>query len=243
MNGRAAAPARPSLARRCLAEALGTGLLVGLGIGAIVAGDRVGGTSFVVLAIAWFLAVTVAIGSAVDRSGAHLNPAVTAALSIGGRFPRREVLPYLVAQLTGALVGSVAVLALLGPGDRLGATVPSTDDLVRPFAGELVFTFLLVLVVFQMPSDLRGRRWWIAAPGAVVAIATFLIGPVSGSSLNPARTIAPALLTGAFTDLWVYLTAVPLGAIAAVPVALGLARWRARTAGVDPSETRRVGVR
>jgi aquaporin NIP len=203
-----------SIVRRAAAEAIGTAILVGLGTGAIVGGARAGGIPQGALAIAWFLAVLIPIALFVRISGAHLNPAVTLALAVSGRIAWREVAPFVLAQLGGALVASTVVLLTLGDTAHLGATVPAEGDLLRAFPAEFAFTAALIAAVFVL-ADFGdgGGRWRLVLPPLVVGVATFIIGPWTGSSLNPARTIAPAILSGTYTDLWLYLIAVPLGAL------------------------------
>jgi aquaporin Z len=158
-------------------------------------------------------------------SGAHLNPVLTAALAIDREFPRREVGPYMLAQFAGAFAGSATVLVLLGRAGRLGSTVPLEGQLPLAFVAELSFTFLLAFSVFAIARRGPGsRRWRLLLPGAVVGLSTYLIGPLTGSSLNPARTLAPAVLSGTFQGLWLYFLAVPLGALLAVPTARVLDR-------------------
>ena len=203
-----------SIASRAAGEAAGTALLVGIGTGTIVAAARLGGIPQWEMALAWFLAVLIPILFFIQLSGAHLNPVVTLALAVSGRIAWREVPPYLVGQFSGALLASEVVLVALGNHAHLGATVPTGGDALRAFPLEAVFTAGLVVAVFVLADLGEGfRRWRILLPPAVVGLSTFLIGPWTGSSLNPARTLAPAILSGTYTDLWVYLTAVPLGAL------------------------------
>lgn len=207
------------LIRRAAGEAAGTFLLVGLGTGTIVGVARFGGIPSWEMGIAWFAAVLVPIFLFVRRTGAHLNPIVSIALAASGRVAWREIPTYLAGQIAGAFAGSAAVAVLLGTGVHLGATVPQGGDLVRAFVGETVFTAALVGAVFLLADRGEGaRRWRLLLPPSVVGISTAVIGPWSGSSLNPARTLAPAVLSGTFTDLWLYLTAVPLGALAMAAV-------------------------
>jgi len=199
---------------RFAGEAVGTALLVAIGTGAVVGGARLGGIPQWQLAIAWFLAVLVPILIFIDLSGAHLNPAVTAALAASGRISWREVPAYVAGQLLGAFLGSAVVLFALGGGAHLGATTPRSGDAPLAFALELGFTAALVASVFVLSDRGEGRfRWRILLPPAVVGLSTFLIGPYTGSSLNPARTIAPAVLSATYGAIWVYLLAVPLGAL------------------------------
>ena len=199
---------------RIAAEAAGTALLVGIGTGSIVGAARVGGAPQWELALAWFLAVLVPIFLFIGVSGAHLNPAVTLALAVSGRISWGEVPPYWAGQFVGAFVGSLTVLATLGDSAHLGATVPRTGDAGPTFLLELVFTAALVTAVFLLADQGEGRwRWRLALLPAVVGLSTLLIGPITGSSLNPARSLAPAVLSGTYTDLWIYFLAVPVGAV------------------------------
>ena len=213
----------PSRGRRMLAEGVGTALLVSIGTGAIVLFARAGGAAQWELAGAWLVAVLIPIVLFVDVSGAHLNPVVTLGLALSGRVAWAEAPSYLVAQFAGAFLGSALVAASFGTEAHLGSTVPSTGVLVA-FGAEATFTAALVAAVFLLADRGVGRRRWrLALPPLVVGVSTYLIGPLTGSSLNPARTLAPAILSGTTTDLWVYLTAVPLGAL------LVAAAWRPRS--------------
>lgn len=205
-----------ALLRPLGAEAAGTCLLVTIATGAAVAGADLGGVPLWTLAAAAFVAISLPVLLFVSVSGAHINPAVTLALWASGRFPRTRVLPYVAAQVAGAFVGSALVLLFLGNALHLGATVPAAGDWGRAMVGEFAFTFLLVLSVTLLVAFGAGpARLGLLAPGAVVAVATYVLGPITGCSLNPARTIAPAVLSGTYTDLWAYLIAVPAGALAA----------------------------
>jgi aquaporin Z len=206
-----------SLPRRVVAEAAGTALLVGIGTGAIVAASRAGGVSQAWLAVAWFVAVAVPIFLFARLSGSHINPVVTLALAIARRFPLRELPAYVGAQLVGAFAGSFFVRVTLGNEAHLGATLPAGGDLGLTFLLEFVFTCLLILSVLWLTSEGTTVRWWdLLLPPLVVGVSTFLIGPWTGSSLNPARTLAPGLLSGDVVGLWVYLVSVPLGSLSAV---------------------------
>ncbi|MCI4352137.1 MAG: aquaporin [Thermoplasmata archaeon] len=208
----------PSLVRRCLSEVAGTFLLVGIGTGGMVAGAEAGGVPQWGLAVAWFVAVSLPIVLCIRISGAHLNPVVTGALAMSGRIAPSEAPVYWAGQLIGAFLGSLSVAALVGRAIHIGATLPANGDLLRTFLSELAFTALLVVAVFVLADRGEGRRRWrLLLPGGVVALATIAIGPWTGSSLNPARSIAPAVLSGTYDGLWVYLVATVLaGAIMAV---------------------------
>ncbi len=214
-------------ARRWAAEVGGTALLVGIGTGTIVAAGRVGGIPQWWMGCAWFAAVLIPLVLFIARSGAHLNPAVTFALALSGRFAWRNVPGYWAAQFAGAFVASAAVLTALGPSSHLGATIPVQGGLLLDFAVEAIFTALLVASVFLLADRGEGRRRWrMLLPPLVVGVSTYVIGPWTGSSLNPARTVAPAVLSGTFTDLWLYLVSAPLAA--AVVAAL----WRPQSVDI-----------
>jgi aquaporin NIP len=203
-----------SLLRRCAAEVAGTALLVGIGTGVIVANARTGLFPLPLLAVAWALAVLLPILLFVRVSGAHLNPVVSLALAASGRIDRREVPAYVLAQAAGAFLASGMVLIALGNAGALGATVPADGQVVRAFLAEVAFTALLVASVFALADRGAGRfRWRLGLPPLAVGLSTYVIGPWSGSSLNPARTLAPAVVAGVYIDLWVYLVAVPVGAL------------------------------
>jgi aquaporin NIP len=211
------------LVRRLLAESAGTAALVGIGTGAIVLAARYGGGPQWELAIAWFAAVLVPIVLFVRVSGAHLNPAVTLALAASGRVAWKETPVYVVGQFAGAFVGSAAVALLVGRGADLGSTLPSTG-LVLAFVAEASFTAALVAAVFCLADLGEGRRRWrLLLPPLVVGVSTYVIGPLTDSSLNPARSIAPAVLSGTYTGLWVYLIATPFAALLVAAV------WRPRS--------------
>jgi glycerol uptake facilitator-like aquaporin len=187
------------------------------------------------MAIAWFFAVLVPIVLFIRVSGAHLNPAVTLALAASGRLAWSETPGYWASQFLGAFLASFVILLVLGGGSHLGATIPLNDDLLRTFGAEAAFTALLVATVFVLADWGEGRsRWRIVLPPGAVGISTYVIGPWTGSSLNPARSIAPAVLSGAYTDLGVYLVAVPLAA--AVVAVL----WRPRSVDVTDRGPGRV---
>lgn len=205
----------PSAARRTAAEAAGTALLVAIGTGAIVAAGRAGGIPQWELALAWFAAVFVPIALFVSVSGAHLNPAVTLGLAVSGRVAWAEVPSYFLGQFSGAFLGSALVAGVLGTSSHLGSTLLSTG-IVEGFLLEAACTATLLASVFLLADRGEGpHRWRLALPPLVVGASTYLIGPLTGSSLNPARTLAPAILSGSYANLWVYLAAVPFGALAA----------------------------
>jgi glycerol uptake facilitator-like aquaporin len=213
-----------ALAPRVVAELLGTATLVAIGTGTIVTGAATGTLSDGTLALGWFLAVALPLVVAAPISGGHLNPAVTALLTLRGRFPAREVPGYLAAQLVGAFLGSALVELALGNGAHLGAALPPHGDLVGAFGGELLGSLALLVTVVYLDS--RGRRptgLELLLPAIAVGGATFLFGLRWGLSLNPFRTLAPAVLSGAYAGFWVFfltafVAAVGLAALLRVAV-------------------------
>lgn len=204
------------LGRLLLAEALGTFVLVFIGCGAIMVDARDGGLGTLGIAIAFGLAITVMIAAVGHVSGAHFNPAVTVALWTRGAFPLHLIAPYVIAQLVGGICAALTLRASLGHIGNLGATVPSGSS-GQAFVWELILTTILVSVVLAVATDPRGGRHPAALViGGTVALDALVGGPVTGASMNPTRTLAPALAGGPTTGLWIYLTAPFAGAAIAV---------------------------
>ncbi len=202
------------LAQACLAEGIGTFGLVFAGTGAVIS-DVVtgGGVTHVGIALTFGLIIFAMISALGHISGAHFNPAVTLAFASAGHFPRRHVLPYIGGQVTGALAASVLLRALFGNVARLGATVPHGSD-AQSFALEIVLTFFLMLVITAVATDARAvTRAAAFAIGGTVGLEALFAGPISGASMNPARSLAPALVSGDLTSLWLYLVGPVIGAL------------------------------
>jgi aquaporin NIP len=208
--------------RKLLAESIGTFALVLAGTGAIVVDAATGGAvTHAGVALTFGLVVLAMIEVFGDVSGAHLNPAVTLGFVAASRFPMRLAFSYVAAQCLGALAAS-ALLALLFPGSpTLGATLPSESS-AQSFGLEVAMSWLLMLVVLSVSagSKERGLPAGVAI-GAVVGLEALFGGPISGASMNPARSLAPAVVAGRLDHLWIYLTAPVLGALLAVPAC----RW------------------
>jgi MIP family channel proteins len=196
-----------------VAEAIGTFALVFAGCGAIAVGTL--GPPGV--AAAFGLAILTMVYALGHVSGAHFNPAVTLGFAIGRHFPVARVGPYWVAQVAGAVAAAGLLRATLGDVP-LGVTQPAGTD-VQAFVWEVVLTFFLMLVIVSVATDTRavGQGAAIAIGGAV-ALGSLVGGPVSGASMNPARSLGPALVSGELNALWIYLVAPPVGAIGAVLV-------------------------
>lgn len=203
--------------RPLAAEAIGSFILVFAGTGAIVANDLSGGAvTHVGVSLVFGLAVMALISTLGDVSGAHLNPAVTLAFWKAGRLPFRSVRGYVAAQMAGALAASAAVRLIFPGHPTLGATLPA-GPLPQAFLLEFLLTAILMFVILGVSTGAKEKGATAGtAIGAVVALAALLGGPISGASMNPARSLAPALLSGHVESLWIYLTAPLLGAILAV---------------------------
>jgi aquaporin NIP len=203
--------------KRCCAELIGTFALVFAGTGAIIINEASGGAvTHVGVALTFGLIVLAMIYTVGDISGAHLNPAVTIGFWAARRLPSRGVLPYIGSQLAGALLASGLLRILFPENKLLGATLPAGSEL-QSFVLETVLTFLLMLTILNVSTgaEEKGITAGIAV-GAVIALAAMFAGPICGASMNPARSLAPALLSRHFEHLWIYLAAPPLGACAAM---------------------------
>lgn len=207
--------------RPYLAEAIGTFALVFAGTGAIVINDVSGGTiGHGGIALTFGLVVMAMIYAFGDLSGAHLNPAVTVGFFLARRTEASSVLPFIGAQLAGATVASGLLAFLFRDHLSLGSTIPA-GTVWQSFVLEVVLTYLLMLVILQVSSGSKevGTLAGIAI-GGVVALEAMFAGPICGASMNPARSIAPAIVSGnglAMTTLWIYIAAPLLGVIFAVP--------------------------
>jgi aquaporin NIP len=203
--------------KRAFAEMLGTFGLVFAGTGAIVVNETANGAiSHVGIALTFGLTVLAMIYTFGDISGAHLNPAVTIGFWAARRLPGRDVVPYLAAQCGGALLASGLMRFLFPQNSTLGATLPSGPAL-QSFVLETVLTFLLMLTILNVSTGAKEKGITAGiAVGSVIALEAMFAGPISGASMNPARSLAPALVSGHFEHLWLYIAAPTLGAAAAV---------------------------
>jgi aquaporin Z len=203
--------------KRFCAEIIGTFGLVFAGTGAIIINQvSNGAVTNVGIALTFGLIVLAMIYTFGDISGAHLNPAVTIGFWSAKRLPGRDVLPYVASQVFGAALAS-AVLRLLFPESwLLGATLPAGTEM-QSFILEAILTFFLMLTILSVSigAKEKGITTGIAI-GSVIALEAMFAGPICGASMNPARSFAPALVSGHCEHLWIYLTAPPLGAVVAM---------------------------
>ncbi len=204
--------------KQLLAEYIGTFILVFAGTTAIVVNDISGGAiTHIGISLVFGLAVAAAIYSFGDISGAHINPAVTIAFWQAKRFPAQQVMPYITAQLAGAATASGFVRVLFPTHETLGATLPS-GSVYQTFTLEILLTFVLMSIILNVTVDAKEEGLHAGAIiGGVVMLAALFGGPVSGASMNPARSFGPALFTGELSSTFIYFIAPAIGAMLAIP--------------------------
>lgn len=215
------AAVRPEIARRVAAEGLGTCILVASGCGAIVVNSMTGELGHGGVAASFGLVVMVLVAALGHISGAHFNPAVTITFAWMRHFPWREVPAYIAAQVTGAVAGALVLRSAFGMVSDLGATLPAGTP-QQALVVEIALTCVLMFVITAVATDTRavGELASIAI-GATVALDALWGGPVSGASMNPARSIGPALVAGAWKAHWVYW----LGPVAGATLGAALYQW------------------
>ncbi len=203
--------------KRYFAEFLGTFALVFCGTGAIVINHESGGAvTHVGVAFTFGLIVMVMIYSIGTVSGAHLNPAVTIAFTVARRFPVRETIPYILSQLAGAITASVVLRFMFPSNPSLGMTLPAGSS-AQSFILETILTFFLMFVTIQVSTGSKEQGMFAGlAIGSTVLLEAMFAGPISGASMNPARSAAPAISSGNLEHLWLYIAAPILGAVVAV---------------------------
>ena len=198
------------------AELIGTFILVFAGTGAIVINELYGSVTHLGTGLTFGLVVTAVIYAIGETSGAHINPAVSISFWVAKRIDAKEVLPYILFQLLGAFLASFTIKILFPQSNLLGSTLPA-GSWEQSFILEFILTFILMFVILQVSSGSKEAGTMAAiAIGAVVGLEAIFAGPVSGASMNPARSIAPAVMAGHLTHLWLYIVATTLGAVASV---------------------------
>lgn len=208
--------------KKLFAEFLGTFGMVFAGTGAIIVNDQTGALGHSGVALTFGLIVLAMIYCFGDVSGAHMNPAVTISFAVAGRSEWRTVPSYIGAQMLGAFVASGLLKFLFPASAHLGATIPS-GALSQSFVLEIVLTFFLMLVVLSVSTGAKEKGMTAGiAVGAIIALEAMFAGPICGASMNPARSLAPALVSGHLENVWLYLTAPIFGALLAIPACRGV---------------------
>ena len=205
--------------KKCIAEFLGTYALVFAGTGAIIIDQQAHGSiTHVGVAITFGLIVMSMIYALGDISGAHLNPAVSIAFAAAKKFQLKELVPFILSQLSGAAAASLTLKYLFPDNQFLGATIPAGSDM-QSFILEFILTFFLMLVIINVAKGSKEQGMFAGlAIGSVVALEAMFAGPICGASMNPARSFGPAVVSGHMEHLWIYLSATTLGASSAIPV-------------------------
>jgi aquaporin Z len=191
--------------RRLMAEGIGTFFLVLIGPGAVMVNAYSGGAiGYTGVALAFAFVVTAMVYALGHLSGAHINPAVTIGFWSVRRFPAREVGPYVLAQVLGAVAACAFLRAVLGPVGHVGATLPSLP-VGAAFAVEWLLSFALMFVIMAVATDERAASGFAGvAVGLTVGFCALTGGPLTGASMNPARSFGPALIGGTWTAHWIY---------------------------------------
>lgn len=209
-----------SCSREMLAEGIGTFILVFAGTGAVMV-NQVSGGAITHLGISFVFGAVVAalIYTLGHISGAHFNPAVTLAFWTSGFFPKRRVLPYVLAQSVGAIAASTLLLVALGSVAKLGATLPLNGNWLQSLVLETVLTFILMFVILGSGLDRRAPIGFAGlAIGLTVGLEAAFMGPITGASMNPARSLGPSVVGGIWQHHWLYWVAPIVGAQLAVLV-------------------------
>ena len=203
--------------QKFMSEFIGTFALVFAGTGAIIVNEISNGSiTHVGIALTFGLIVLAMIYTVGEVSGAHLNPAVTLGFFAAGRLPAKDVLPYMASQSTGALCASGTLRLLFPKNETLGATLPA-GAVAQSFVLEIILTLLLMFVILNVSTGAKEKGITAGiAVGSVIALEAMFAGPISGASMNPARSLAPAIISGHLQHLWIYLLAPCVGAVIAV---------------------------
>lgn len=222
--------------KTCFAEFFGTFCLVFAGTGAIVIDGISGGAiTHAGVALTFGLVVLAMIYAIGDVSGAHLNPAVTIAFATAGRFGWAQVPAYVAAQLAGAFTASAVLRFLFPTHASLGATLPA-GSAMQSFVLEVILTAMLMFVILSVSTGAKEKGITAGiAVGAVIALEAMFAGPICGASMNPARSISPAIVSGQWQHLWVYIAGPMLGALVAIPICCAARSGECCTPANEPS--------
>ena len=203
--------------KKYYAEAIGTYMLVFCGTGAIIINQEMNGViTHPGIAATFGLIVAAVIYALGDVSGAHINPAVTIAFALRKVFPVKEIVPYILSQSVGAILASFTLHLLFPLNEQLGGTFPA-GSVMQSFLLEILLTFFLMFVILRVSQGSREQGIMAGmAIGAVVLLEALFAGPISGASMNPARSLGPAIISGELQFLWIYISAPIIGSSLAV---------------------------
>jgi len=203
--------------QRLTAEFLGSFALVFAGTGAIVINDVTSAVTHVGISLTFGLVVLALIYSLGDVSGAHFNPAVTLAFAFARRFSLRDAVPYIIVQCAGAILASVCLRLMFPENEKLGGTIPR-GSAMQSFVLEVLLSGFLMFVILNSTTGAKEKGLTVGiVVGSVIALEALFAGPISGASMNPARSLGPAIVSGHLESLWIYLLAPTIGTILAVP--------------------------
>lgn len=207
--------------KKYIAEIIGTYALVFCGTGAIMMNDISGGAvTHIGIAMTFGFIVTAMIYAIGDISGAHINPAVSLAFWAVGEFSGKDLVPYIIAQLIGAVFASATLYLLFPDANTMGETLPA-GSAMQSFILEIILTFFLMFVIINVATGSKETGIMAGlAIGLVVLLEAAFAGPICGASMNPARSIAPAIFAGNLAHLWLYITGPIIGAL------LGVGAWK-----------------
>ncbi|MDC3253028.1 aquaporin [Crocinitomicaceae bacterium] len=201
--------------KRYVAETIATFFLIFCGTGAMVINTETGVVTHTGVAAAWGLIVAIMIFTYGRVSGAHMNPAVTIALTVVQLHSKKEVIPYLFAQVIGAFSASLLLQQLFPENELLGASLPQGSEM-QSFILEFILTFMLMIVILMTSQGRKFEQYFApVAIGATVGLEALYAGPISNASMNPFRSLAPAVVSGHTEHLWLYLVATTTGALVA----------------------------
>ncbi len=203
--------------KKYYAEAIGTYMMVFCGTGAIIINQEMNGViTHPGIAATFGLIVAAVIYALGDVSGAHINPAVTIAFALRKVFPVKEIIPYILSQSVGAILASLTLHLLFPLNEQLGGTFPA-GSIMQTFILEILLTFFLMFVILRVSHGSREQGIMAGmAIGAVVLLEALFAGPITGASMNPARSLGPALVSGELQFLWIYIAAPIAGSSLAV---------------------------
>lgn len=198
--------------KRYIAELIGTFALVFCGTGSIIVNQQSEGSlGLIGISLAFGLVITAIIYMFGFISGAHINPALTIALTVGKLFPKKELFGYLISQLLGAILASATLFLLFPETSTMGETLPNGSE-IQSFVFEVILTFFLMFTILAISTNEQHAQLTGIVVGLLIVGMIQLSGPISGGSFNPARSLGPVLISGNYTSIWVYIVAPTLGA-------------------------------